>query len=184
MKFIDEILDVGCGEGPLTAKLATGVKRIVGIDASLNMIDDFRRSFPSIDSRVVDCRYLSRETDLTAGTFTKVFSNAALHWILRDPSTRADFFKACFDALRPGGIMVSESGALGNIAEVHAAIVLALISRGVPSQKVRDASPWFFPSLEAMRALVEGAGFRWVKGEVELRQTELTQGKEGGIRGW
>jgi hypothetical protein len=148
------------------------------------MIAHFHRSFPAIDARVVDCRHLAREADLTAGGFTKIFSNAALHWILREPTTRTGFFKACHDALRPGGLMVSESGALGNVAEVHAAIVLALVTRGVSPQKARDASPWYFPSLQAMRALVEGAGFRWVKGEVELRQTELTQGDGGGIRGW
>lgn len=180
----DEILDVGCGEGPLTAKIGAHVKRIVGIDASKNMIDDFQVKFPQIESRVVDCRYLKQEKDLASGNFTKVFSNAALHWILRDPTTREDFFQGCFDALKPGGLMVSESGALGNIAEVHAAIVLELINRGVSPQKARDASPWFFPSLETMRALVEGAGFKWIKGEVELRQTELTQEEGGGITGW
>ena len=148
------------------------------------MIDGFKQTFPEIESRVVDCRYLSKEKDLVDGKFDKIFSNAALHWILRDPNTRADFFKGCFDALKPGGVMVSESGALGNVAEVHAAIVLELINRGVSPQAARDASPWFFPSLEAMKTLVEGAGFEWIKGEVELRQTELTKGEGGGIAGW
>jgi len=180
----DEILDVGCGEGPLTAKIGAHVQRIVGIDASKNMIDDFKVKFPEIESRVVDCRYLKQEKDLTSGSFTKVFSNAALHWILRDPTTREDFFKGCFDALKPGGLMVSESGALGNIAEVHAAIILELINRGVSPQNARDASPWFFPSLDTMKSLVEGAGFKWIKGEVELRQTELTREEGGGISGW
>ncbi|EKG14428.1 Methyltransferase type 11 [Macrophomina phaseolina MS6] len=180
----DEILDVGCGEGPLTAKIALHVKRIVGVDASANMIESFRQTFPDIDSRVVDCRFLDREASLCNGTFDKVFSNAALHWILRDPNTRANTIRGCFDALRPGGLMVSESGALGNVAEVHAAIIAALAHRGVPIEKARAASPWWFPSLDAMRALVESQGFRWLRGEVELRQTELTSGDAGGIKGW
>ena len=180
----DIVLDVGCGEGALTAQLATRVARIVGVDASANMLAALHQDHPDLEARLVDCRFLSRETDLVSGDFTKVFSNATLHWVLRDPSTRADFFRACFDALRPGGRMVSESGAFGNVAEVHSTIVLALMARGVSAQKARELSPWWFPSLEAMRELVEGAGFEWVRGEIELRQTELTKGQGGGIHGW
>lgn len=180
----DAILDVGCGEGLLTAKIARHVQRMVGIDASANMIASSRHNFPELDARVVDGRFLDRETSLCNATFDKVFSNAALHWILRDPASRANTIRGCFDALRPGGLMVSESGALGNVAEVHAAIISALAHRGVPMEKARAASPWWFPSLDAMRALVESQGFRWLRGEVELRQTELTSGDDGGIKGW
>ena len=148
------------------------------------MIAALRRDYPSLDARVADCRFLDREPDLAAGGFDKIFSNATLHWILRDASTRPRFFQGCFDALRPGGRMASESGALGNVAEVHAVIVLALVKRGVSAERARAASPWWFPSVETMRALVEGAGFEWVRGEVDLRQTELTECEGGGIRGW
>jgi SAM-dependent methyltransferase len=168
----------------LTAKIAPHVRRIVGVDGSANMIDSFHTNFPGIDARVLDCRYLDRIESLNNGSFDKVFSNAALHWILRDETTRANTIKGCFNALKPGGLMVSESGALGNVAEVHAALVSALVRRGIPVDVARDASPWWFPSLEAMKNLVEGQGFRWVKGEVELRQTELTSGEGGGIEGW
>ncbi|KAI2627562.1 S-adenosyl-L-methionine-dependent methyltransferase [Hypoxylon sp. NC1633] len=180
----DEILDVGCGEGVLTAKIAPHVKRIVGVDASPNMIESFNKTFPNIDARVVDCRHLDRDAGLCSASFDKVFSNAALHWILHDETTRANTIKGCFDALKPGGVFVSESGALGNVAEVHAAIVGALVHQGIPVETARKASPWWFPSIEAMKGLVERQGFRWVKGEVELRQTVLTSGKDGGIEGW
>ncbi|KAI3326818.1 S-adenosyl-L-methionine-dependent methyltransferase [Xylariaceae sp. AK1471] len=180
----DDILDIGCGEGVLTAKVAPHVKRIVAVDASANMIDSFNKTFPGLDARVLDCRYLDREASLCTGSFDKVFSNAALHWILRDETTRANTIKGCFDALKPGGLLVNESGALGNVAEVHAAIVGALVHQGIPVDVARNASPWWFPSIEAMKTLVEGQGFRWVKGEVELRQTELTKGEGGGIEGW
>lgn len=178
------ILDIGCGEGPLTAKIARHVTYIIGVDGSPNMIESFRKTYPDIDSRVVDCRHLDQETSLTTAIFDKVFSNAALHWILRDPHTRLNTVKACFDALKPGGTFVSESGALGNVAEVHTAIISALVTQGIPVETARSQSPWWFPSLEAMRQLLESAGFEWVKGEVELRQTGLTDGPEGGIEGW
>jgi trans-aconitate methyltransferase len=180
----DDILDIGCGEGPLTANIAKHVRHIVGIDRSPNMIASFQRNYPEITSRVVDCRFLSRETDLTNEAFSQIFSNAALHWILCDPLTGADTMRACYNALKPGGLMVSESGALGNVAEVHATLVAELIHRGVAPHRAREVLPWWFPSQEAMKTLVEGAGFRWIKGEVELRQTKLTESEGGGIRGW
>ncbi|KAI0883674.1 S-adenosyl-L-methionine-dependent methyltransferase [Annulohypoxylon maeteangense] len=180
----DEILDVGCGEGVLTARLAPHVTRIVGVDGSPNMIESFNKTFPDIDARVVDCRYLDKDASLCQASFSKVFSNAALHWILRDEATRANAIKGCYDALKPGGLFVSESGGLGNVAEVHAAIIGSLVHRGIPVDVARNASPWWFPSLEAMKALVEGQGFRWIKGEIELRQTVLTDHQGGGIEGW
>ncbi|CRL27452.1 Methyltransferase type 11 [Penicillium camemberti] len=133
-KPTDEILDIGSGEGPLTARIAP-------------------------HSRVVDCRLLDQETDLTAANFDKVFSNATLHWILRDPETRSNAIKGCFEALKPGGLLVSESGALGNVAE-------------------------WFPSQQAIKELIEGAGFNWIKGEVQLRQITLTENEKGGVEGW
>ncbi|KAI0013830.1 S-adenosyl-L-methionine-dependent methyltransferase [Xylariaceae sp. FL0662B] len=180
----DEILDVGCGDGVLAARIAPRVKRIVGVDGSPNMIESCNKAFPALDARVVDCKYLDRDASLCTASFDKVFSNAALHWILRDDTTRANTIKGCFDALKPGGILVSESGALGNVAEVHAAIIAALVHQGIPVDEARNASPWWFPSIEAMKNLVEEQGFRWRKGEVELRQTELTNGEGGGIEGW
>ncbi|KAJ5413563.1 S-adenosyl-L-methionine-dependent methyltransferase [Penicillium sp. CMV-2018d] len=180
----DEILDIGSGEGPLTARIAPYVKRIVGIDGSANMIEHFKKAYPHIESRVVDCRLLDQETDLTTGNFDKVFSNAALHWILRDPETRPNTIKGCFEALKPGGLLVSESGALGNVAEVHSAIISGLVTQGIPVERAREASPWWFPSQQAMKELVEGAGFDWIKGEVQLRQTTLTENEKGGVEGW
>lgn len=148
------------------------------------MIRHFQKTYPHIESHVVDCRLLDEAEGLVRGEFDKVFSNAALHWILRDPDTRTKTMKGCFMALKPGGFLVSESGALGNVAEVHASIISALVCQGIPVEEARAASPWWFPSLQAMKQLVEGAGFIWIKGEVELRQTTLTDHENGGIRGW
>ncbi|KAB8229178.1 uncharacterized protein BDW43DRAFT_315162 [Aspergillus alliaceus] len=35
-----------------------------------------------------------------------------------------------------------------------------------------------------MKQLLEEAGFRWIKGEAELRQTKVTDNEGGGIEGW
>jgi hypothetical protein len=154
------------------------------------LIEHMKATYPHIPAHVLDCATslssppASIAPALGPGSFTKLFSNAALHWILRQPASRRPFFSACRELLQPGGVLVSESGALGNIAEVHAAIVGALAKRGVPMDKARDACPWWFPSVEEMQGVFEGAGLEWVRGEVELRQTRLTEEEGGGVEGW
>lgn len=119
------------------------------------MIQSFKQNYPDIDSRTVDCRYLDKEASLTNGSFNKVFTNAALHWILRDPATRANTIRGCYNALKPGGLFVGETGVLGNVAEVHATIISALVTQGIPVQQAIEAGPWWFPTVEAMKQLVE-----------------------------
>ncbi|KAJ5706459.1 S-adenosyl-L-methionine-dependent methyltransferase [Penicillium majusculum] len=52
--------------------------------------------------------------------------------------------------------------------------------------QAREALPWWFPSQQAMKELIEGAGFNWIKGEgeVQLRQATLTENEKGGVEGW
>lgn len=111
-------------------------------------------------------------------------SNAALHWILRDPSTRVDTLRACFSALKHGGIFVFEMGAAGNVPEVHTALISALVHQGISIDRAREASPWFFPSDVWMRQVLEDIGFQVDILETEYRPTRLTQVEEGGLRGW
>lgn len=111
-------------------------------------------------------------------------SNAALHWILRDPSTRINTLKACFSALRSGGSFVFEMGGAGNVPEVHTALIAALVHHGIPIDQAREASPWFFPSKAWMTKTLEDIGFEIGVLEVEHRPTELTRTEGGGLRGW
>ncbi len=148
------------------------------------MLSAFRANHLSIPTHLVDWRYLFQETRLPDASFDKVFSNAALHWILSDPDSRKSTIAGCMRVVKLGGLFIAECGAIGNVAEVHAALIAALVHRGVDEQLARQSSPWWFPSLGGMRVLLEGEGFEWVKGEVELRQTELTAGNGGGLVGW
>jgi hypothetical protein len=111
-------------------------------------------------------------------------SNAALHWILRDASTRVNTLRTCFVALKPGGRFVFEMGGAGNVSEVHTAMIAALIHQGMSIDRAREASPWFFPSDVWMRETLEDIGFDIEVLETEYRPTKLTTGEEGGLRGW
>jgi Methyltransferase domain len=65
---------------------------------------------------VLDATKLS--ADLKNGSFDKVFSNAAMHWILRPEESREDFFLGVRNALKARGVFAFEMGGMGNVAEV------------------------------------------------------------------
>ncbi|KAF8243970.1 S-adenosyl-L-methionine-dependent methyltransferase [Wilcoxina mikolae CBS 423.85] len=180
LQSTDTLLDIGCGDGVLTSTFSPLCKSITGIDSSPSMI--------------AACPQNSNTTYLTSSALSlppslpqhsKIFSNAALHWILRTtPASRTAFFARCYDLLLPGGAFVAECGAHGNIGEVHAAVISAMIHRGVDAKRARESAPWWFGSEREFRTLLEDAGFVVEVLETELRQTELTTGEGGGIKGW
>lgn len=186
----DSILDIGCGDGDLTAQIATSANRVLGVDASksfINSAKDKYDSLPNCSFILNDSTELQTCSEAMTGTWDKAFSNAAMHWILREPSTRASFFENVHKALKPGGKFVFEMGGKGNVAEIHAASTAALLHAGVPLDLAREASPWFFPSTTWMSAALEAAGFEVEKCELEYRPSLLTADKEdgsGGILGW
>jgi trans-aconitate methyltransferase len=183
----DKILDLGCGDGVLTAQIKERCASVVGIDASPNLINAAKETYGSISDlsfQVQDCCLMEAFSKSQEGCYTKVFSNAALHWILRDPNTRISVFKAAYALLQPNGTLVFEMGGAGNVAEVHACLVAALVHRGVSIEEARQASPWFFPSEKMIARLLGEAGFVLEKSQLEYRPTELTTAHGGGIEGW
>jgi ubiquinone/menaquinone biosynthesis C-methylase UbiE len=193
----DRILDLGCGDGTLTAHIAEVISpngEIIGIDASSSMISAAQEKYPATDDRhasfaVQDCSRFSSDANAKYlnGSWDKVFSNAALHWILRNSKTRRDTLKAAYDALKPGGTFVFEMGGHGNVAEVYGALIAALVAQGISPKDAYERSPWFFPSTDWMHAALLDVGFQVERVEIEYRPTKMTpksaDGK-GGLEGW
>jgi len=196
----DTILDVGCGDGPLTLAIASKLAPsgyIIGLDSSSKMIASADAA--GLQGRVhnaafhrVDCRHMTQQTgrlksELAPGRFNKVFSNAAMHWILRAEETRISFFDDVFSILETGGSFVFEMGGRGNVSEVQAALT-AVLHHGynISSEAVQAANPWFFPSDTWMRQALEEAGFDVDVCELVGRPTKLTEGdgKGTGLAGW
>lgn len=141
----ERVLDLGCGDGALTAILAATCEAI-GVDQSIEQVEAARRR--GLDARVLDGAQLSFDLE-----FDAVFSNAALHW-MRDPDAVID---GVWRALKPGGRFVAEMGGVGNVAAVIGALEDALRRRGIDAAGVL---PWYFPSPAEYATKLERRGFQ------------------------
>ncbi|PBP19837.1 methyltransferase type 11 [Diplocarpon rosae] len=112
-------------------------------------------------------------------SYDKVFSNAAMHWILRHEETRGDFFRGVGTVLKKGGVFVFEMGGMGNVAEAPKFYPFTRMSLA----QARAADPWFFPDEVWMTRMLEQTvgGFKVEKIEREYRPTAADA---GGIQGW
>lgn len=163
----ERVLDLGCGDGALTEKIAAAGAVVEGADASPELVAAARSR--GLSARVVDGQALPY-----AAAFDAVFSNAALHWMKHDP---AAVIAGVLRALKPGGRFVAEVGADGNCASIRAALHDALRRRGIDPDAV---DPWYFPTATAYRSLLESAGFTVVRIERFERPTPLP----GELRAW
>ena len=154
----ERILDLGCGDGALTALIAEHA-RVFGVDASAEQVAAARAR--GLEAAIADGTRLG-----FAGEFDAVFSNAALHW-MRDPDAVID---GVWRALKPGGRFVAECGGAGNVETVRRALATALARRGVDAEA---ASPWYFPEPGEYRARLERRGFRVMTLALLPRPTRL-----------
>ncbi|EME79029.1 uncharacterized protein MYCFIDRAFT_79840 [Pseudocercospora fijiensis CIRAD86] len=189
----DKILDIGCGDAQLTAEIAKAVPegKVLGVDASQSFITTAKEnhsSIPNLSFILHDATDLqSSPPEILSGEWDKVFSNAAMHWILKHKSTRLEFFSNIHRALKPHGKFVFEMGGKGNVAEIQAATIAALVHAGIPIQEARDACPWFFPSSVWMENTLRERGFEVEVCETEYRPSALSERNSegsGGIEGW
>ena len=110
------ILDVGCGDGKITANFAATLpsSKVLGIDSSPEMVayatQKYHNSqYSNLAFSCIDARQLEFE-----GKFDLIFSNAVLHWV----DDHQAFLKGANWALQDRGRLIISCGGQGNAAEI------------------------------------------------------------------
>ncbi|MGA2672125.1 MAG: methyltransferase domain-containing protein [Terracidiphilus sp.] len=164
----ESILDLGCGDGQLTRRIGATGARVMGADASPEMVASAR-------SRGMAAMEASAESlPCCSGLFDAVFSNAALHWVRDQDAMLAEVRRV----LKPGGRFVAEMGGHGNIAAIRVALMAVLARHGYAD---REDGVNYYPTPEGYARRLEGHGFKVKRMELIPRPTPLAA---GGMTGW
>ena len=164
----ERILDLGCGDGQLTQKLAQAGAQVTGVDASAEMAAAARAL--GVVAEVGNAEALPYPDR----SFDAVFSNAALHWVRNQDAMLAEVHRV----LKPGGRFVAEMGGHGNIAAIRVAFIAALTRHGLAG---REDGVNYYPTAEGYTRRLERQGFRVERITLIPRPTPL--GKDG-MAGW
>lgn len=168
----EQIIDLGCGTGQLTWKIAQSGAEVIGIDNAPTMIEQARRNYSELRFEVADGVNFHY-----GNSFDAVFSNAALHWI-KEPER---VITRVWEALRPGGRFVAEFGGKRNLQAFIAAMYNA--TEAINYSTKPEVNPWYFPSIGEYATLLEKQGFCTTYATLFERPTQL-EGGEAGLCNW
>ncbi len=164
----ERILDLGCGDGQLTARIAAEGVDIRGIDASAAMVAAARQRGIAADEAIAE------QLPFSDATFDAVFSNAALHWVRGQDAMMSEVHRV----LKPGGRFVAEMGGHGNVAAILVGLTAVLERHGF-----LDAEDGvnYYPTPKAYSRRLERHGFQMERIALIPRQTPL---EKTGMEGW
>ena len=164
----EQVLDLGCGDGQLTARIAAGGIEIRGVDASPAMVAAARQ-------RGITAEEAQAESlPFPDATFDAVFSNAVLHWVHGQDAMMAEVHRV----LKPGGRFVAEMGGHGNVAAIHVALLAVLEKHGYASV---EKGVNYYPTPAAYTRRLERHGFMVERIALIPRPTPL---EPSGMAGW
>jgi trans-aconitate 2-methyltransferase len=148
----ETILDLGCGEGTLTARLASLVPHggAVGMDSSSSMIGAARK----LETR--NLRFIVRDVDdldFISG-FDVIFSNAALHWVTDHDRLLVNVHRA----LKPGGLARFNFAGDGNCSNFFAVVREVMAEPRFVAYFEGWEWPWYMPTVDSYRQKVDATG--------------------------
>lgn len=161
------ILDLGCGTGDLSIKIAAAGAHVIGIDSSPEMINQARMKYPELTFEQMDARNFTLTSEVDG-----VLSNAVLHWI----PEKDEVIRSLYRNLKPGGRIVLEFGGKGNVQTMLNALGKILVKHGLV--RIAQSQFWYFPSLVEYAEALERGGFRVAQAFDFERPTPL-EGSDG-----
>jgi trans-aconitate 2-methyltransferase len=176
----EALLDIGCGDGKITAVLAKSLPSgcVVGVDSSEDMVTLAQRTFPqdaylNLSFQKMDARALTFQEK-----FDRIFSNAALHWIINHQSV----LHGVQCSLKSGGRLLFQMGGKGNAHDILE--VLDDMLRETPWRKFFSdfKFPYGFYAPEEYTAWLLEAKLKPER--AELLQKDMKLPGKAGLAGW
>lgn len=140
------VVDLGCGNGALTEKLEKQEYRVLGLDASAEMIAKAKALHPHLHFRTADALDFSLPQQADC-----IFSNAVFHWI--DADKQVKLLENIAANLKSRGILVCEFGGFGCAETVHRALEKVFAQHGLCYPRI-----FYFPTVGEYAPLIERAG--------------------------
>jgi trans-aconitate methyltransferase len=150
----ERILDLGCGDGVLTAELAKFVPDgfVLGIDASESMIETARKDYAGANVRfeLLDINAIDFESE-----FDLVFSNATLHWV----KDHRKLLRNVFKALKNRGAARFQFAGDGNCSNLIRILREVTSAKDYANYFHEFDWPWYMPAVDEYCALLDEVAF-------------------------
>jgi len=161
LKETDKVLDVGCGVGDITFKVAEIVKsgHVVGIDSSSSMVEKCNESLKT--KNISNINFVQKGiTELNfSNEFDVIYSNSVFHWV-KEPKRAIDLM---YKSLNQGGTLSIQFPLLN---DAHPMIVI--FSKVIEKLNFKEEFknwefPWFVPTLQEFKNLMKQYDFENIK---------------------
>lgn len=174
----ESVLDIGCGDGKITAEIAKRVPggRVVGIDSSTNMVALAERTWntvPNLTFHRADAQQLALPE-----MFDVAFSNSTLHWV----PDHLSVLKGVADSLKPGGRIIFSMGGRGTAALVYTVLEELQLEQSWGEYLADAESPHHFHGVEEYEKWLPQSGF--TADRVALVPKPMRHADEAALRGW
>ena len=180
LKGTENVLDLGCGDGKVTAEIARLVFNgsVIGVDNSTSMINLAMSKYPqnkysNLSFKLMDARNLTFENQ-----FDIIFSNAVLHWIKNHKLVIQGLYKS----LKTFGKILLQMGGQGN-----ANGILSLFNEIQLDTEWRPyfenfVFPYGFFGIAEYEQLLINSGF--IKKRIELIPKDMKHNGKLELEGW
>lgn len=180
LKGDETLLDIGCGDGKVTALLASYLPhgRVVGIDSSDEMIALARKTFPHCHNPNLTFMKMDARDLTFREQFDVAFSNASLHWIIDHQAVLA----GVNESLDRNGRLLFQMAGKGNAQDIIAVLEELISEEDCKPYFKNFTFPYGFYGPEEYTKWLRECGFKPERIELIPKDMKL-MGKEG-LVGW
>jgi trans-aconitate 2-methyltransferase len=180
LRGCETVLDIGCGDGKISAQLALIAKNgsVLGIDLSEDMIRLASEQFPPSEYPPLSFVCMDAADIRLSEKFDVAFSSAALHWV----ENHIAVLRGVHACLKSGGRILFQMGGRGNATDVFDAIEKVLELPRWRGYYEGFTPPYHFYGPEEYEAWLPEGGFRPIR--VELVPKDMQHNGTQGFKGW